>query len=89
VDTIKKGKNNGTYDLLTKADLDAIIEGKSPVGSGKQEEKPKEVKDQLAGTTTAVGEQDNSRQVIEHYGRFITQERLQLAIVPLKKLHSG
>jgi len=72
VDEIKRGKDTGWYDLLTKDDLKAITEGRSPVGSGKQEEKPKESKDALEGTQTPApaANQDTNRQIIRHYGRW-------------------
>ena len=69
IDSIARGMEDGTYDLLTEADFDKIKRGKSPLGSGNLEEESKEQKDTLEGSATSFGAHSyDDRQVIEHYG---------------------
>ena len=69
-DTLKRGMESGLYDQLKKSDFKILKEGKSPVGSGAPEEESKEQKDRLEGVNTPYGNQDQSLQGVEHYGRW-------------------
>ncbi len=70
LDSIKRNKRAGIYDLLTDEDLETIEQAKSATGAGKDEEAPKEQRDALEGTSISRAGEYTDRQVIEHYGRW-------------------
>jgi len=71
LDSIKRRKVNGTYDLLTDDGIEAIVAGRSATGSGEPSEQPKEQKDKIEGVETSFGQSlMEDRQIVEHYGRY-------------------
>lgn len=71
LDDIRRRKEDGIYDLLTDEGLEAIAASQSPVGSGKDEERAKEQKDDQEGIQSAFGEEDKTtRSIVEAYDRW-------------------
>ena len=69
LDSIKRHKRSGIYDLLKEDDLDKIIASQSSVGTGKPEEGAKTQKD-IPDNTGFLDTKRDDRQVVEWYGRW-------------------
>ncbi len=70
VDSIKRNKRLGIYDLLTDEDITKIEDASSSTGSGKDEEAPMEQKDALEGVSVSRAGEYADRQMVEHFGRW-------------------
>lgn len=71
VDTIKRLKADGTYDLLDDEGLDKIENSsKTIVNTGDSDERMKEVKDSYDGQSEAWDRDNGERIIIEHYGKW-------------------
>ena len=69
LDSIKRHKKNGAYDLLTDEDFDKIVASQSSIGTGQPEERSKEQKD-TPDQTGFLDSKRTDRQVVEWYGRW-------------------
>lgn len=67
IDAISRRMANGTYDLLTEDEFEAVKTGKSPVGSGEPEDEPKARKDEQGGDQIGTPGQGNDRQLLVTY----------------------
>ena len=67
LDSIKRHKRSGVYDLLTDEDLDKIEASQSSIGTGQPEEKSKEQKD-TPDQTGFLHSKRTDRQIVEWYG---------------------
>lgn len=71
VDDIRRRWKDGTYDLLTEEDMDAIAAAQSADHAGVEEDGLKEDKDKDEGIERGFGEtEEQTRQVLEWYGRW-------------------
>jgi hypothetical protein len=69
LDTIRRRKEDHTYDQITDEDWDRIAAGHSPIGAGKQDEEPKQQKDEMEGTQTSFGQKRDDRGQVVWFGR--------------------
>ena len=70
LDSTKRRMEDGTYDLLSDEDFEAIKQSQTSVGSGETQEQPKEQKDEMEGTFVGMYQgEDDSRALIESYRR--------------------